>query len=59
MIVILTLWPSPRNWWTFRVFVSKSPRPILGRYFISFTTTLVAFFRDSLAFWAFSYLNFP
>ena len=35
MIVTLTLWPSPRNCSTLRVLVSKSPAPILGRYFIS------------------------
>ena len=35
MIVTLTLWPSFRNSATLRVLVSKSPRPILGRYFIS------------------------
>ena len=35
MIVTLTLWPSPRNFSTLRVLVSKSPSPILGRYFIS------------------------
>ena len=43
MIVTLTLCPSPRNCSTLRVLVSKSPAPILGRYFISLTTTLVDF----------------
>src|SRR5947208_2983083 len=40
MIVIFTLWPSPRNFDTWRVLVSKSPEPILGRYFISLMAVL-------------------
>ena len=59
MIVILTLWPSPRNLVTWRVLVSKSPTPILGRYFISLMLLLVALRRDSLARWASSNLNLP
>ena len=59
MIVTLTLLPLPRNSSTLRVLVSKSPGPILGRYFISLTSTWVAFLRDSLARWDASYLNFP
>ena len=58
MIVTLTLWPSERNSATFRVLVSKSPTPILGRYFISLTETLDAFRRDSLARCFSSYCHF-
>ena len=57
MIVILTLWPSPRKRATCRVLVSKSPTPILGRYFISLMLVLVVLRRDSLARWAASYLK--
>ncbi len=53
----LTLWPSSRKRATWRVFVVKSPVPILGRYFISLMLVLVAFFRDSFARCADSYLN--
>ena len=42
MIVTFTLWPSARNSATLRVLVSKSPCPILGRYFISLIETLRA-----------------
>jgi len=59
MIVSFTLWPSPRNFSTLAVFVSKSPLPILTRYFISLMETEVDFRRDSLARWAASYLNLP
>src|SRR5664280_1191709 len=59
MIVILTLWPSSRNLATWRVLVSKSPGPILGRYFISLTPTFWVLRRDSLAFCASSNLNLP
>src|ERR1019366_7969527 len=59
MIVILTLWPSSRNLATCRVLVSKSPSPILGRYFISLIPTWTALRLDSLARWAASNLNFP
>ena len=59
MIVIFTLWPSPRNSATLRVLVSKSPVPIFGRYFISLMETADDLRRDSFAFWASSYLNFP
>ncbi len=59
MIVTLTLWPSPRNFSTLRVLVSKSPGPILGRYFISLTVWFEDFFRDSLARWSASYLYLP
>ena len=57
--VTFTLWPSARNRSTLRVLVSKSPFEILGRYFISLMTTFVVFRRDSLAFWAASYLYLP
>ena len=42
---------------TCRVLVSKSPGPILGRYFISLIPVLVVLRRDSLARWAASYLK--
>ena len=42
MIVTFTLCPSDRNLSTFLVLVSKSPVPILGRYFISLMETLAA-----------------
>ena len=59
MIVIFTLWPSSRNSSTLRVLVSKSPLPILTRYFISLMEICVVLRRDSFAFWPASYLNFP
>ena len=59
MIVIFTLWPSPRNFPTERVLVAKSPPPILGRYFISLMETLLALRRDSLSRWAASYFHLP
>ena len=57
--VTFTLWPSARKCSTLRVLVSKSPPPIFGRYFISLMTTLLVLRRDSLAFWAASYLYLP
>ncbi len=57
--VTLTLWPSCRKRSTLRVFVSKSPLEIFGRYFISLMETLLALRLDSLAFCAASYLYLP
>ena len=59
MIVTFTLEPCSKKPRTLRVLVSKSPGPILGRYFISLTTMLVLFRRDSFARWAASYLYLP
>jgi len=59
MIVSFTLWPSPRNFSTLAVFVSKSPLPILTRYFISLMEMAVDLRRDCLACCAASYLNLP
>src|SRR5688572_13091969 len=59
MIVSFTLWPSARKCSTFLVLVSKSPLPILTRYFISLMEIWVVLRRDSFCFWAASYLNLP
>ena len=59
MTVTFTLWPSARNLLTFEVLVPKSPDPILGRYFISFSPVCVDLRRDSLARCAASYLYLP